>query len=76
MKKNVREPVLVLANGVGLWRVRNETGELAYAAFKKEADGTETMVVMASSDWELFVRALETDAITERQREMDERFNR
>lgn len=73
-KRNTKEPVLVLANGIGLWRVWNEAGDLSYGAYKKEADGAETMIAMTPSEWEIFVRSLESDAMSERQREMDERY--
>lgn len=73
-KRSKKEPVLVLANGIGLWRIWSDTGDLSYGAYKKEADGTETMIAMAPSEWEIFVRSLESDAMSERQREMDERY--
>lgn len=73
-KRNVKEPVLVLANGIGLWRVWNEAGELSYAAYRKDADGAESIIAMAPPEWEIFVRSLESDAMSERQREMDEKY--
>ena len=70
MKQNTSEPVLVLANRIGLWRHYDEAGELTYAV--KSVDDAE--IRMRLSEWDLLVSAMKSDEFAEERIENRTRF--
>lgn len=61
MKRDVKEPVLVLANGIGLWRSYDEGGDLSYVV--RVSDKTE--IQMSPEEWELILSSIKTDQFNE-----------
>lgn len=74
MKLNSKEPVLVLANGVGLWRHYGATGTLTYSVRQVRND-QEFVVEMSPDEWELIHSAIKTDEFNEENVNRKERFD-
>lgn len=75
MKRNLKEPVLVLANGVGLWRHYDDAGGLTYGVRQVSGDKKDEIEIrMTPEEWELLLGTIKTDQFNEEGLERKDRY--